>query len=421
MRVLLVQQFFPGPSAPGSTQPRKLVRSLAARGHDVDVLACDINVYDESQQPEEEFTVDGKGRVKVHRVTVPRNIRRSLFSRLKSYLGFLPPAHRRARTLAGADVVVGSIQPLFSGLLARRLARRHGCRWLLEVRDLWPDALQAKGAIGPWQAFGLQRIALSLYRDAAWIVSLTPGIKAELVRKGVPAARIDVCPSGFDPELFRVSPEDIRQVRQERGWGDSFVALYAGAHTEVTAVEVMVRAAAALSGRSGIRLELFGEGQTKAAASRLAQELGLSNISFNRAVAKQKVPALIQAADVGLMSLFRSPLIEIYFENKLLDYMGSGRPILAAMDGMQGRLVERLKAGRVVPSFDHEGLAGLIEEAANNRSALRSMGANGERFVREHLLADRIIGRYCDVVEGLGTQRSTPDRSWDAVPASLIA
>ena len=90
----------------------------------------------------------------------------------------------------------------------------------------------------------------------------------------------------------------------------------------------------------------------------LAKELGLDNVHFHDSVPKSKVPAILAAADAGLMTLFRSPLIHIYFENKFIDYMGSRLPILAAMDGIQADLIGRDGAGQVVPAFDHEGLAG---------------------------------------------------------------
>jgi glycosyltransferase involved in cell wall biosynthesis len=400
------QQFFTGPNAPGTLTPRKLMRRLAEAGHEVHVVATDFNVYNEQTEPPEQEKFSGGGSWTVHRIPSARGLRRGLRARLKTYLGFTLPAYRFAKKLPKPDVVVGSIQPLFTGLVAQRLANHWRAPFLLEIRDLWPDALEAKKSISPLQAWPLHRVANFLYARADRIVSLTPGIKTELVKKGVCADKIDVFPNGFDPAMYQLPAGTREQVRAERGWDGQFVAVFTGTHVEVTAVETIVRAANVLRDRAGIRFDLFGKGQRKPAAMQLAQELGLKNIFFHDPVPKNKIPGILAAADVALMTLFKSPLIDIYFENKLVDYMGAGKPILAAMDGMQGRLIEKHRAGKVVGSFDHEGLARLVAEAAAAPESLAEMGRNGREFAGRQLLLENILNRYMKRIEEVAQGRA---------------
>jgi glycosyltransferase involved in cell wall biosynthesis len=293
------------------------------------------------------------------------------------------------------------------------IAQRVGAPFVLEVRDLWPDALVVKKAITHWQSIPLEKIARKLYFSATRVVSLTPGIKHELAKKGVPPGRIDVCPNGFDP-ASAVGGDDTRvRIRDEMGWGSDFVALYAGTHVEVTAVETIVRAAEILKDVREIRFDLFGSGQRKPDAVALANKFGLENVHFHDPVPKNRVLRLLSAADVGLMTLFRSPLIDIYFENKLVDYMGVGKPILAAMDGLQGRLIEEVGAGQVVPSLDHEGLADLVRAAAFNPNRLAPMGENGRCFVHEHLLLPVIHGEYVRALEDAAEGRGLSVPAWE--------
>jgi glycosyltransferase involved in cell wall biosynthesis len=399
------QQFFTGPDAPGTLTPRKLMRQLAAAGHEVHVIATDFNVYNEQSEPPEQEKFSGGGSWKVHRIPSPRKLRHGLRARLNTYLGFMLPAYRLAKSLPRPDLVIGSIQPLFTGLVAQRLARRWRVPFLLEIRDLWPDALEAKKAISFWQAWPLHWLANFLYSRADRIVSLTPGIKKELVKKDVSADKIDVFPNGFDPAMYELPAGTRERVRAELGWQDKFVAVFTGTHVEVTAVDTIVRAAHLLRGRADIRFDLFGKGQRKPAAVQLAQELGLKNIFFHDPVPKNQIPGILAAADVALMTLFKSPLIDIYFENKLVDYMGAGKPILAAMDGMQGDLIAKYRAGRVVGSFDHEGLARLVAEAAAAPAAFAELGRNGREFARRQLLLEDILQRYQKRIEEVAQGR----------------
>lgn len=413
MNILYVHQFFAGPEAPGPRQPRDLVRLLAERGHAVDVVACDLNAYNEQTEPEESYTVPGGGSVRVHRLPVPRGLRASLSNRLKTYGRFAWSAYRFGRGRKAPDVVMATIQPLFGGVAALRLARRWRKPFLLEMRDLWPDALVVKKAIAPWQAVPLQAMARSLYFGADRMVTLTPGLKIELLKKGLPANRLDLFPNGFNEDFFRLEPGTREKVRAQYGWGDQFTAVYAGSLTEVTAVETIVRAGAALRARPDIRIDLFGYGQSKPKAMALAQELRLDNVHFHDAVPKTLVPAILAAADAGLMTLFRSPLIHIYFENKFIDYMGSRKPILASMDGVQADLIRQTGAGQVVPTFDHDALAKAIVDAADHPEKCREMGEAGYRFISTRLVQRDILNRYADVLEAVARREAERMPTWD--------
>jgi glycosyltransferase involved in cell wall biosynthesis len=407
------QQFFTGPNAPGTLTPRKLMRRLGAEGNQVHVVAADFNVYSEQTEPPEKEVFDTGGTVEIHRLRSPRGLRRGLRARLQTYLGFAWPAWRYARGLPRPDVVIGSIQPLFTGLVGLSLARKWRVPFLLEIRDLWPDALVAKRAISSLQAWPLHAMANHLYRSASRIVSVTPGIRRELLKKGVPGNKIDVFPNGFDPDMYVLPAGTRERVRAELGWSNEFVAVYTGTHVEVTAVETIVRAADVLRRQPRIRFDLFGRGQRKLAAMELARELDLSNIHFHDPVAKSRIPEILAAADAGLMTLFKSPLIDIYFENKLVDYMGAGKGILAAMDGMQGEVVRRYETGKVVGSLDHAGLARLVGAAAAAPAELSRMGANGKRLVSERLLLKDILDRYVALIEAVAARRSGELPAWE--------
>ncbi len=413
MRILYVHQFFAGPDAPGPAQPRALVRRLAERGHTVEVVACNLNAYNEQAEPEESYATPAGGSVRVYRLPVPRGLRASLINRLKTYGQFAWAAYRFGRHLSVPDVVMTSIQPLFGGFAALKLARRWKRPFLLEIRDLWPDALIVKKAISNWQAAPLQAMARSLYFGADRLVCLTPGLKTEILKKGVPANRVDLFPNSFEEQFFQLEPGTRKKIREKFDWDGQFVAVYTGTHTEVTAIDIIVRAAAALRNRKDIRIDLFGTGQSKPGAIVLAQELGLDNIHFHDPVPKSQIPGILAAADAGLMTLFRSPLIHIYFENKFIDYMGSHKPILAAMEGVQAELITRCGAGQVVPAFDHEGLAKAIADAADHPDRCQEMGAAGYRFIRTKLVQREVLDRYAEVLEAMARGEIEQVKTWD--------
>jgi glycosyltransferase involved in cell wall biosynthesis len=194
------------------------------------------------------------------------------------------------------------------------------------------------------------------------------------------------------------------------------VAIYTGSFTTVTAVDVIVLAAARLKERRGIRFELFGNGPARPEVQRLAQELDVPNVTFHDPVPKVEVPGLLAAADVSLMSMFQTPLAHIYFENKFMDYMGAGKPILAAMEGEQAEIIKRYDTGRVVPPGDDDGLAGLIVESSLDAAKTHEWGERGRNLVNQRLLLPSILERYAAILEAAarGTLGGIP--CWEPAP-----
>lgn len=405
-------QFFPGQGAVGTMQPITLARTLADRGHHVRVLSADYNI--DSNAPELPYSYESPhgGRVEVLRLRSKPGGRETLKQRLVSYVDFMFIARKAGLALPRPDVVIGSIQPMFTGRAALQVARIRKAPFVLEVRDLWPDALEVKGAVTGWKAKGLHLVVNQLYRHADRIISITPGIRTELLKKPQVQVPVDCCPNGFDPALFDDPRARRKEVREKYGWGDDFVAIYTGAHAKVTAVEVIVRTAERLRDRAGIRFAVFGHGPTKQEVVELSAALNLSNIEFHPPVPKHEIPGLLGAADAALMTLFHSPLIHIYFQNKFMDYMGASCPILAALEGEQADIIRSIDAGIVVPTFDAKGLAEAVIWGREHPTDLAAMGERGKRFVFDRLLLNDILHRYADAVEATAQGRASTHPVW---------
>lgn len=415
MRIHYYMQYFPGVNASGTIQPVTLSRFLAERGHEVTVISSHTNIDTGLREESVNLSFSKDGRLRVLRLPCLSGGRGSNIDRLKAYLSFMTIAKIRGLLLPRPNVIIGSIQPPFTGLAALAVARVKRSPFVLEVRDLWPDALVVKKAINVLEAKPLFTMANFLYGAADRIVSITPGIKKELVKKGISGSCIDVFPNGFDPELFQNSDKKRGEVRIRYGWGDDFVAIYTGSFTQVTAIDVIVRAAVRLKENRRIRFALFGNGPTRKGVEELARKLGGHNISFYDPVPKTEIPGLLAAADAALMSLFSTPLAHIYFENKFMDYMGAGKPIFAAMDGEQAEIIRQYGVGRVVSPGDALGLSQIVLNASQDVSARREMGDYGQLLVNRSLLLPSILKHYTEVLEILGGRESKTITAWEPI------
>ena len=182
---------------------------------------------------------------------------------------------------------------------------------------------------------------------------------------------------------------------------DAFVAMYVGAHGTYSSLGTVLDAADRLRDDPSVRFVLVGGGDQKAALQADAERRGLANVVFVDPVPKRDVPAWLARADVCLLPYQDRPLFAGALPNKTFDYMGAGKPVIAAVPpGELSRLVERSGCGFAIPPEDPDAMAATIRSLAADRALAARLGAAGAGFVCTHydrrVLAERFVG----VVEG---------------------
>jgi colanic acid biosynthesis glycosyl transferase WcaI len=91
------------------------------------------------------------------------------------------------------DMVVATTPQFFGALGGCVLAAVKRVPFVLELSDLWPDSVVALGGMKRNVAYRwFERIELWMYRRAVRIVALTRAFKENLVRRGIPPAKIGV-------------------------------------------------------------------------------------------------------------------------------------------------------------------------------------------------------------------------------------
>lgn len=292
------------------------------------------------------------------------------------------------------DVIIGvTNHPVaaFAGYCTSVLRR---CRFMFEVRDLWPLTLVQFGRLKEHSIVTKLMSALEkfLFNKAEKIIMVWPRMDDYGAARRVPHDKFVWIPQCIDLNRYdSLRPYD----------GTAFVPftiMYLGGHVNANAIEVILRAAHVLQseGRNGVRFVFVGDGQEKTNLVRLANKLALTNVEFRGVVARKDLPQVMNGADAFVLSMKNLPGLYKYgiSWNKLSDYMAAGRPILLA--GQPGYDPVRVaRAGLSVPPENPEALAAAVKELmALNPAARAQMGANGKAYARQFhdvtVLADRL-------------------------------
>ncbi|MGC3999855.1 MAG: glycosyltransferase family 4 protein [Anaeromyxobacter sp.] len=410
MRILVVHQFYLQPGEPGGSRFNELARMWAGAGHQVTVIAGTVN-YNTGKAPARYRgrwnTREQDGDVTIWRCHVPESYGKSYLGRMWAFFAFTLSAATAALRCAKADVVIATSPPLVAVIPGWLAAKRHRARFIFEMRDLWPESaittgVLRRGSLLARLLYGLERWGC---RVADRINVLTPAFREDLIqRKLATADRIVFVPNGADLDLFQPGPADAA-LREELGWKDRFVVMYAGAHGRANAVDQLVRAAELLRAHPDICIASVGDGPERARAERAAQEKGLTNIIFHGPQPKERMPALVRACDAGAAVLQNNPTFRTVYPNKVFDYMACERPTLLAIDGVARELVcDQAGAGVFAEPENAAALADAILRLAGDPAGRAAMARRGREWVVANAGRDALAVRYLEIMQGLTGQ-----------------
>jgi glycosyltransferase involved in cell wall biosynthesis len=178
---------------------------------------------------------------------------------------------------------------------------------------------------------------------------------------------------------------------------DNVTCIYTGTVGIANDVTQVLHAAKRLedAGHAHIRFRIVGAGNDLARVQKLADELRLGNLTLERGVPKEDVPALLHAADIGLVTFAPFPVLEANSANKWYDYLATGLPVVTNYGGWQADYMRDWGCGLSAPQGDVAAFADQILRLANDAALRRQMGLQGRMLAEQHfdraLLAERLM------------------------------
>jgi colanic acid biosynthesis glycosyl transferase WcaI len=363
-----------------------LAEYLQRRGHDVRVvtgfpIAPQWKIWEGYRG--RRFMREVINGVPVHRTYtyVPENPKRAL-QRILFDCSFAASALVGALFGPRPDLVIAISPPLQLAVTGWIVGLLRGSKMFLQIQDLVPDAAVAVGAMREGSrslklARALERFA---YRKAGGIGVICEGMRRNLLAKGVPSGKVAMLPNYIDSGFIRPMPKN-NGFRQRFGIpANEFLVVYSGSVAAKQGLQTFVEAAALLP-PAGITCCLIGEGPHLAELQAIATTLN-ARFRFLPLQPRETLSEQLSAADVLVITQKKS-VMDIVFPGKLLYYMSSGRPILAAVsaDSETGKFIHENRVGTVVPPEDPRLLADAILRMRDNPLISDRCGANGRSMV----------------------------------------
>jgi glycosyltransferase involved in cell wall biosynthesis len=400
MRIAYVCHYFaPEPAAPAA-RVHEFARCWVQAGHQVDVITTFPN-HPLGRIPREyrgkAWSTEWLDGIRVLRCWLYAVPNRGIGRRGLDHLSFmLTCVMFGLPRLRKVDVVIASSPTLFSALAAYVIARIRRVPFVLEVRDLWPEAIVDLGLMrrDSLSVRMLQWLARWLYRQAARVVVVTEAFADRLVAQGVPRARLAVIPNGADTRFFAPRPE-TPTMRHDLGLNGRFVVAYVGAHGLSHGLGAVLDAAAL---QPEVTFLLVGDGAERERLLSERRRRGLRNVIMQPSVPKADVPDVYAAADACLVPLRDVPIFETFVPSKLFEVLAAGRPVIGAVRGEARDILVRSGGALLVEPERGDQLAEAIDRLRDDADLRDKLARSGRAFVEREYDRSVLAMRYLDVL-----------------------
>lgn len=405
------------PGDPVGTFMEPIARGVAARGHEVHVVAPWHPLVARAG-------VEQGVRFHFYRY-VPR-----FFPHAFGYAGALrADVHLRLSALAVTPVAVAA------GIrAAHRVARRlnatvmHG-HWVV------PGGFVARLAAGPSMPLVVslhgsdvyvaerhalvRRAAAGVFRRAAWTTACSADLSTRAVAMGADPQRSSVLPYGVDTARFRPDAEARREVRARFHIADDArIVFAAGRLVRKKGFEYLIGAAGRLAARwPGLQVVIAGDGDLAGELRALADGSGAAHVvRFLGSIHQHDMPSLLAAADVVAVPSVRDDAGNVDgLPNVVMEALASGTPLVATAAGGIASVAEDGRTALIVPERDPETLADAIDALLSDpdRRAALGLAARREvcdRYTWEHL-AERLEQIYDLVADRSPRSPAAEERS----------
>ncbi len=418
MHILFLSHYYPPEvNAPASRTAEHCQRWVEA-GHEVTVITCVPNCpdgvvfggYANRFRRQEEV----RGGVRVVRVWTYIAPNSGTVRRVINYLSFMITAVWASLRVRRPDVIIATSPQFFcgwAGVLASWLRRRP---FVLEIRDIWPESIEAVGAIRFRPLLGfLEWLERRMYLAADHIVAVGKGYRDHIVSRAPVADRISIITNGVDLEQF--SPQQDRgaqEYRRECRLQQRFICSYIGTIGMAHGLDVVLDAAEMLAsaGRRDIAFLLVGDGAERARLEAEAGRRGLAGqVIFAGRQPRERMPTVLAASDACLVHLKGTELFGSVIPSKIFETMAMGRPIIMGVRGEALRIVLDARAGLEMEPDSPESLVECVRRLADEPALRAGLCESGRAYVQEHFDRDELAGRYLKLL-----QRFCPCGSIDA-------
>lgn len=405
MRAALIAYDVALPGERGLGRMYYLAELFARSGYDTELITSDFQHWEKRFRTGEEMAL--ARRSAPFAITFVKQLGYTKNIQLRRVISYRVMARHICRHLDqnDYDLVYCLIPDNHIAAIAGRYARRRSIPFIVDVEDLWPEAMRMVldvPVVSDILFSGFAADARRAYRAADGVVGSSDRYRDEPLLYHAEIPLRETVYVGNELAVFDAgAAENVPAVQKPE---NEFWVSYAGTLGTSYDIPTLIRAADILcrDGNGTLRVMLLGDGPMRAEFEALAKRLS-GRVSFLGYMPYPLMAAYLRASDVTVNSLIKKASQGIV--SKIGDYLAAGRPMInTGLDEEFRAKVEADGFGLNVPPEDAQALADAVSALQDDPALRARMGENARRIAEEQFdrpvayrriiaMADRLTGR----------------------------
>ncbi len=398
-KILFINQYYYPDLASTGQLLTQLCESLA-KDFEIVVLTSFPSYSVTTTHRKKLFTQESRNGVRIIRVFSTSFNRKNLLLRALNYITYFTSATICALFLKKPHIVVAQTDPPIIGLVACIVHWLRGSLFCLVCQDVFPEVAVVLQKLKGLPIIIMRYVRDIFFRTSQAIITISDGMKEELVKRGARADRVHVISNWIDTNI--VCPVDKNNAfRQQHGLIDSFVVMHSGNIGLSQDFDVILECADKLR-QQDIEFVLVGDGAKRAW---LAEEIERRRLRRMRIIDYQPLSELrfsLGAADLHLVTL-RSGLGNLIVPSKIYGIMGAARAVISALPSESEitNIINRFHCGVICREGDAAEIAAAILRLRDDAETTRLMGERGREVVCRYFSREVVVAQYKEFFSAL--------------------
>lgn len=323
-----------------------------------------------------------------------RNYKGNGIQRILSMFDYYFNVKKISNKYSKPDIIIGSSVHPLACVAAINLSKKYSCKNIIELRDLWPEAIFAhyKKSNRNLLYIVLSFFEKILYIQADKLVFTMEGGYDYIRDKGwdkfIPQKKVFYINNGVDLNSFNFNKKKYKINDSDLLNDDLVKIVYTGSISKVNNLGLIVKVAELVEKREpNILFIIYGNGSELNSLRELVKIKNLNNIKFKGFIEKKYIPYIVSNADFNLLHC-QTSVLEKYgaSQNKMFDYFAAGKPIISTIN-VGYDLVQQYKAGVSMNTQNPIEIKNMILKMVSNSFEEKlsySMGARNVSFIFDY-------------------------------------
>ena len=291
--------------------------------------------------------------------------------------------------------------PVLNGIPALRVGSRLGIPVVYEIRAFWEDAAVDHGATreGSLRYRLTHALETFMVKRADHVVTICEGLRADLIQRGVPRAKITVVPNGVDVEMFTVAGAPDVALAAQLGLSGMVVLGFVGSFYRYEGLHLLLQALPRiLESNPLVRVLLVGGGPQDENLRGQVSAMGLEDkVIFTGRVPHEQVNRYYDLIDILVYARESMRLTELVTPLKPLEAMAQGRLVLGSDVGGHRELMSDGRTAMLFKAGDIEDLAAKVHLLLRHPEIGPQMRAAARSYVETERTWKACVANYQEV------------------------